>query len=216
MGRVFETSWENFMLFLPNLIAALFVFIIGWFVAVGVGKIISGILYRLKFNDFFEEEKWEKAMDKADIRINPSEFLGSLTKWIIFIVVIWLTVGILGITQFADFMEEVIAYLPNVVAAMLIFVVAVMIGEFFAKMVVAATEKSDFPYSKTAGLIVKAAIWVFAGFAILVQLGIAKELLLALFYGMIAFFALAGGLSFGLGGKEAAGKFIERVKKSLK
>ena len=204
------------MLFLPNLIFALLILIIGWFVALGVGKVISGVLHKLKFNEFFEGEKWEKAMEKANIRINPSEFLGSLVKWIIFIVVIWFAVGILGITQFADFMEEVIAYLPNVVAAILIFVVAVMIADFFSKMVIAASEKSEFPYAKTLGVFVKVAIWVFAAFAILVQLGIARELLLAMFYGLIAFFALAGGLSFGLGGKDAAGKLIEDVKKRMK
>ncbi len=216
MGRVFETSWENFILFLPNLVIALFVFIVGWFAALALGKIVEGILYRLKFNVFFEGKQWEEAMKKADIRINPSEFLGSITKWIIFIVVIGWTVGILGISQFAEFMDDIIAYLPSVVAAMLIFVVAVMIGDFFSKMVVATTEKSKFPYAKTAGALAKVAIWVFAGFAIFVQLGIAKELLLAAFYGLIAFFALAGGLSFGLGGKEAAAKFIERIKKDLK
>lgn len=216
MGRVFETSWENFLLFLPSLIVALFVFILGWFIALAIGKIVGGILYRLRFNDFFEGEKWKEAMEKAEIKINPSDFLGNVVKWIIFIIVIWMTVGILGITQFAEFMEDVIAYLPNVIVAMLIFIVAVMIADFIAKIAVAATEKTDFPYSRTAGVLVKGAIWVFAGFAILVQLGIARELLLAVFYGMVAFFTIAGGISFGLGGKTAAEKFIERVKKSVK
>lgn len=204
------------MLFLPSLVAAIFVFILGWFVALAVGKIIAGLLYRLKFNEFFETPKWEKAMEKAEIRINPSEFLGDVIKWVIFIVVIWLTVGILGFVQFAEFMADIVAYLPNVLIAALIFVVAVMIGDFLGKAVIATSEKSDFPYSKTAGVIVRVAIWVFAGFAILVQLGIATELLLAVFYGLIAFFVIAGGISFGLGGKDVAGKFIEKVKKQVK
>ncbi len=216
MGRVFESFWENFMLFLPSLVAALFVFIIGWFVALASGKIISGLLYRLKFNEFFEGEQWEKAMKKAEIRINPSEFLGNVVKWVIFVIVIWMTVGILGLQQFAIFMNAVVAYLPNVVVAALIFVVAVMIGDFLAKMVIAATEKSEFPYSLTVGAMVKVAIWVFAGFAILVQLGIARELLLAVFYGLVAFFVIAGGLSFGLGGQIAAAKFIDKIKKQVK
>jgi len=216
MGRVFETFWENFMLFLPSLVAALFVFIIGWFVALAVGKITSGILYRLKFNEFFESDKWKKAMEKAEININPSEFLGAIVKWVIFIVVIWLTVGILGLEQFSDFMASVVGYLPNVIVAALIFVVAVMIGDFLSKMVVAATERTEIPYAKTVGAMVKVAIWVFAGFAILVQLGIATELLLAAFYGIVAFLVIAGGISFGLGGQDAAKRLIDRVKKSMK
>lgn len=215
-GRIFETFWENFMFFLPNLIAALFVFILGWFVALAVGKITAGLLYRLKFNDFFENEKWTKAMEKAEITINPSAFLGNVVKWVIFIIVLWMTVGILGFSQFANFMNDVVAYLPNVLIATLIFVVAVMIADFLGKIVIASTERSDFPYSKTAGMIVKVAIWVFAGFAILVQLGIATELLLTVFYGIVGFFVLAGGLSFGLGGKDVAEKVIEKAKKKIK
>jgi hypothetical protein len=216
MGRVFETFWENFMLFLPSLVAALFVFIVGWFIALASGKIISGLLYRLKFNEFFEGEKWEKAMQKAEIRINPSEFLGNVIKWVIFIIVIWMTVGILGLDQFAHFMTDVVAYLPNVIVATLIFVVAIMIGDFLSKLVIAATERSEFPYSVTAGALVKVAIWVFATFAILVQLGIARELLLIAFQGLIAFMVIAGGLSFGLGGKDSAAKFIDKMKKKIK
>ncbi len=216
MGRVFETFWENFMLFLPSLVAALFVFIVGWFIALASGKIVAGLLYRLKFNEFFEGEKWEKAMQKAEIRLNPSEFLGNVIKWVIFIIVIWMTVGILGLSQFAEFMTDVVAYLPNVIVATLIFVVAIMIGDFLSKLVIAATERSDFPYSVTAGALVKVAIWVFASFAILVQLGIARELLLVAFQGLVYFFVIAGGLSFGLGGKDAATKFIDRMKKKIK
>jgi len=216
MGRVVESFWESFMLFLPNLVGALFVFIIGWFVALASGKIIAGLLYRLKFNDFFVGEKWEKAMKKAEIRINPSEFLGNIVKWVIFIIVIWMTVGILGLDQFARFMTDVVAYLPNVIVAALIFVVAVMIGDFLAKMAIAATEKSDFPYSITVGAMVKFAIWIFAAFAILVQLGIARELLLTVFNGLIAFLVIAGGLSFGLGGQDAAAKVIDKIKKKVK
>ncbi len=216
MGRVFETFWENFMLFLPSLIAALFVFILGWFIALAIGKLVAGILYRLKFNEFFAGDKWKKAMEKAEIRINPSEFLGAVTKWVIFLVVVWLTVGILGLEQFSEFMESVVGYLPNVIVAALIFVVAVMIGEFLSKMVIAATERSDVPYAKTLGVLVKVSIWVFAAFAILVQLGIAQELLVIAFQGIVAFFVIAGGLSFGLGGQEAAGKLIQRIKKSMK
>ncbi len=216
IGGVIEEFLKSFFLFFPQIVLALFVFIVGWFIAIAAGKVFSGILYRLKFNDFFKDEKWEKALQKAEMRLNPSEFLGNVVKWVIFILVIWMTVGILELNQFADFMKDIVDYLPNVIIATLIFVVAVMIGDFLAKLVVTATEKSEFPYSKAVGAMVKVAIWVFAIFAILVQLNVATELLLATFYGIIGFFVIAGGLSFGLGGKDAAARLIDKIKKQVK
>ncbi len=214
--NTFESFWEGFLYFLPSLVGAVVVFVLGWFFAVGMGKIISGGLHKVKFNSFFENKKWKEAMDRAEVRVDPSEFLGTLVKWILTIVVIWMTVEILGFNEFALFMKDVVAYLPNVIVAALIFVVAVMVADFLSKIVMATTEKVDFPYAKFTGVIIKTAIWVFALFAILIQLGIARELMLAMFYGLIALISLAGGLAFGLGGKDAATKMIEEMKKKLK
>ncbi len=217
IGRVMENFFEGLMSFIfPNLIVALVIFIVGWFVSLALGKIFAGLLYRLKFNDFFAGDQWKKAMEKAEIRTNPSEFLGNIVKWIAFIVVITITVEVLEFAVFANFMNDIVNYLPNVIVAIFIFVVAVMISEVLAKMTIAATEKSDFPYSRSTGVIVKVAIWIFASFAILVQLGIAEQLLMVMFQGIIAFLVIAGGLSFGLGGQDAAKQFINRMKKMIK
>lgn len=215
-ANTFESFWVGFLSFLPALVGAVAVFILGWFFAIGMGKITAGVLHKIKFNSFFENKKWKEAMDKAEMKVDPSEFLGTLVKWILTIVVIWMAVEILGFNEFALFMKDVVAYLPNVIVAALIFVVAVMVADFLAKIIMATTEKVDFPYAKFAGAIVKTAIWVFALFAILIQLGIARELMLAMFYGLIALVSLAGGLAFGLGGREAASEFIKDVKKKLK
>jgi len=211
-----EGFWESFLAFIPNLIGALIVFIIGWFFAVGVGKLVAGILTKLKFNSFFESESWLDAMEKADIELDVSQFIGAIVKWILIIVALWLSVDILGFTQFAELMEEIVAYLPNVIVAALIFVVAVMVADFLSKIIVATTEKADFVHTQLAGAIVKWAIWLFAIFAILIQLEIASELLETLFQGLVYMIAIAGGLAFGLGGKDAAANMIKKMKDSFK
>lgn len=208
--------WDGFISFIPNLTGALIVLIVGWIVAIAVGKIIGGVLYRLKFNEPFKGEKWNKAMKQANIDINPSDFLGKVIKWIVFILVIWIVADILKLDQVTDFVGSIIAYIPNIIAATLIFIIAVIIGELLSKLIIATIEKSELPYSRMAGTIIKVAIWIFATFAILIQLGIAKDLLMVLFSGLIAFMVIAGGLAFGLGGKDAATKFIETAKKSIK
>ncbi len=211
-----EGIWESFLAFLPSLVGALLVFIIGWFFAVGVGKLVAGVLTKLKFNSFFESESWVEAMKKADMELDISQFIGAIVKWILIIIVLWLSVDILGFSQFAELMEEIVGYLPNVIVAALIFVVAVMVADFLSKIMIATTEKADFVHTGLAGAIVKWAIWFFAIFAILIQLGIASELLETLFEGLVYMVAIAGGLAFGLGGKDAAKDMISKMKKSLK
>lgn len=211
-----EGFWESFLLFLPSLIGSILVFIIGWFFAVGVGKLVAGILTKLKFNSFFESESWSNAMEKADMELDVSQFIGAIVKWILTIVVLWVSVDMLGFSQFAELMGDIVAYLPNVIVAALIFVIAVMVADFLSKIMVATTEKADFVHTGLAGAIVKWAIWFFAIFAILIQLGIANELLETLFEGLIYMIAIAGGLAFGLGGQDAAREMISKMKDSFK
>jgi hypothetical protein len=208
--------WDGFVNFIPNLTGALIVLIVGWIAAIVVGKIIGGILYRLKFNEPFKGEKWDKAMEQANININPSDFLGKVAKWVVFVLVIWIVADILNLEQVTIFVGKIIDYIPNVIAATLIFIIAVIIGELLSKLVIATVEKSEFPYSRLFGTVVKVAIWIVATIAILVELGVAEELLMILFSGLVAFLVIALGLSFGLGGKDAAAKFIETIKKSIK
>ena len=211
-----EGFWESFLAFLPSLVGAILVFIIGWFFAVGVGKLVAGILTKLKFNSFFESESWVDAMDKADMDLDISQFIGAIVKWILIIVVLWISVDILGFSQFAELMGDIVAYLPNVIVAALIFVVAVMVADFLSKIMVATTERADFVHTGLAGAIVKWGIWLFAIFAILIQLGIANELLETLFEGLVYMIAIAGGLAFGLGGQDAAKEMISKMKDSFK
>lgn len=208
--------WQGFIQFIPSLIGALIVFIVGWFVAVGLGKLVSEVLNRIKFNQLFESSSWKKAMDKAELKVSPSDFVGSIVKWVFIIVILQVAVGILGWVGFEDILSRVTTYLPNVVLAALIFVVAVIVADIVAKVVVIATEGANFVYSHIAGEIVRWSIWVFAILVILHQLGVAQPLIETLFTGLVAVLVLAFGLAFGLGGKDTAAAFLEDLRKKLK
>ena len=147
--------WQGFIGFIPSLIGALIVFIIGWFIAIGIGKLVSEILIRIKFNMIFESSGWRKALEKAEVKTSPSEFIGMIVKWILVIVFLMAAVEILGFVRFADFLTGVVGYLGNVVVAALIFVVAVILADILAKIIVATTESVKFEYSHLAGDIVR-------------------------------------------------------------
>ena len=206
----------GFVNFVPVLFGALVVFIIGWFISVGVGKLIADVLKKVRFNQVFERGNWKEALAKADIKVDPAGFVGAIFKWVFVIVFLLAAVDILGLTAFAVFLQGILDYLPNVIVAALIFVVAVVIADIVEKVLRAAVESTQVGYGHLVSIIVKWSIWVFAIIAILIQLQVAVFLLQTLFTGLVAMLAIAGGLAFGMGGRDTAGEILEDVKRKLK
>ena len=215
-SQALQSLWQGFLTFIPILLGAIIIFIIGWFFAGLMGKIVTEVLKRLKFNQIFQRGGWKAAMEKAEIKVDAAGFIGAIVKWVLIIAVLQVAVGILGWTDFAVLLGKVIDYLPNVIVAALIFVVAVVVADILQKVVVAAAESVNFTSTRFAGAIVKWAIWIFAILAILRQLVIVPELVETLFsaivYGVVAIFVIA----FGLGGRDMAGEILMDLKGKLK
>ncbi len=210
-----EDLWLGFADFIPRLLGALVIFLIGWLISVFIGKVIAEVLRKIKFNTLFEKGSMKMALEKADIKVDASGFIGALIKWIFVIVFLMAAVEVLGFIQFASFLSSVLEYLPNVVVAVLIFVVAVIIADLAEKIVRAAVEGTKVGYGNVAGAIVRWSIWIFGVLAILYQLNIAPGLIQSLVMGFIGFLVIAGGLAFGLGGKDAAADLIGKMRKRL-
>jgi len=214
--QALQNLWQGFLSFIPVLLGAIIVFVIGWFISVGVGKLITEILKRVKFNQIFEKGGWKSALEKAEIKVDPSGFIGAIIKWILVIVFLLAAVEILGLIQFAGFLKSVLAYLPNVIVASLIFVVTVILVDIVEKIVRAAVESIKVGYGAMVSAVIKWSIWVFALLAILHQLGIAKPLMETLFTGLVAMLVISLGIAFGLGGKDVAAEILQDVKRKLK
>ncbi len=210
-----QRIWEGFLSFIPDLIAAIVVFIAGWFVAIVIGRLVTEILKKLKFNQAVEKGSWDESLAKANIKVDASEFIGAIIKWILVIVFLQVAVGILGWNEFAGILGNVIAYLPNVIIAVLIFAVTVIIADIVEKVVRVSAERVKVGYGQMISAIVKWAIWLFAIMIILDQLNIGGILPQAIIFGIIGFLALAGGLAFGLGGRDAAAELIKDLKQKF-
>ena len=211
-----QNLWQGFLHFIPALIGAIIVFAIGWFISVVIGKAVSEVLKRLRFNRIFEKGAWKEALEKAEFKVDAAEFVGIVVKWVLVIVFLLAAVEILGLTQFAGFLSAVLAYLPNVVVAAFIFVAAVIIADILEKVVRATVESIRVGYGHIVGVIIRWSIWIFAIFAILVQLKIAQSLLNTLFTGLVGVIVVAAGLAFGLGGREIAAEVLRDLYKKLK
>lgn len=216
---VVQPFLQQLIYFVANILLAIIVFVIGYLVSIGIGKLIAEILKSLKFNKLFEKEGWRKALQKADIDVNPSEFIGAIIKWVFVVVALLITVDILRLTTFAGFLTQVLYYLPNVIVAVLVFVVAIIISDIAEKLVRVAVERLKVGYGFVAASIVKWAIWVFAFFLILGQLLPNNPLITILYtgivYGIVGALSLGVGLAIGLGGKDTAGKIISDMYKKI-
>ena len=214
--QALQNLWQGFLNFIPFLLGAIIVFGIGWFIAIGVGKLISEILKKMRFNQIFEKEGWKNVLAKAEIKVDAAGFIGAIVKWILIIVFLLAAVEILGLPQFAEFLRGILAYLPNVFVAALIFVVAVILADIVEKLIRATIESIRVGYGQVVSVIVKWSIWIFAILAILHQLGIARPFMEILFSGVVAMLVISLGIAFGLGGKDVAAELLRDLKKKLK
>jgi len=206
--------------FLPRLVLAIVVFVVCYLISVGIGRLITEILKGLKFNQLFTKEGWQKALEKAEIKVDPSAFIGAIFKWVFIIVSILLTVDILNLTNFANLVKDVLNYIPNVIVAVLLFVVGVVVADIIEKLVRVSVERMKVGYAGLAASIVKWTIWVFIIFMILDQLlpasGLVQTLYTGIIYGIVIAVAGACALAFGLGGKDAAAEAIDNLKRKIR
>ncbi|HAJ44767.1 TPA: hypothetical protein DCL87_02360, partial [Candidatus Azambacteria bacterium] len=122
---------------------------------------------------------------------------------------------VLGLTQVNVFLQQIIAYLPSVIVAAFILVAAALIANAAYRIVIGSARGADLPSSGLLAGIAKWSIWIFAILAALYQLGIAGPLIQTIFTGFVAMVVIAGGLAFGLGGKDAAARYLEKLKQDI-
>jgi small-conductance mechanosensitive channel len=216
-GEVFSTSlqalWLGFISFVPNLIIAIIVFIIGWVIASVVDKALRQVIGALKVDRLFQSAGVENAMNRAGIKLSVGGFIGSIVKWFIVVVFLMTSLEVIGLTQVNDFLREVVLqYLPQVIIAAFVLILASVISDAMKKIIVGSAKAAGIHSANMLGSIAYYAIWIFAFIIALSQLGVAPTFMQILFTGIIAMLAIAGGLAFGLGGKDAAARSIEKIR----
>jgi len=190
--------WKGFLNFIPSLLAAIIVFVIGWFIAEVIGKLVARILKVLKLNQIFDRANWKEALEAAEIKVNISEFIGGICKWVLVVVFLSVSVEILGLSQFASLLNRLISWLPNLIVAVAIFVVAIIVADILNRLIRASVKKIGVKYGGFLSALVRWAIYIFAGLAILLQLGVTPTIIQTIIVGFVGMIALALGLSFGL------------------
>lgn len=219
-GEVVLTSlqelWTDFLKFSPSLVAAIIVLVAGWIIAVILGKVIAHLASILWVDKGLEKLGVHSGFEKIGIKFNVAGLLGWIVKWFLIIAFLIAAADILGLEQITEFLNKVVLFIPNVIIAVFVLVLGLVIGNFLSNVVRTGVEATQF--RREAGFVSGVAKWsvvVFSFMAALVQLGVAASLIQILFTGFVAMVALAGGLAFGLGGRDVADKILERLREDL-
>ena len=201
------------MAFLPVLLGALIILIVGWIVAKAIRRIVDWLLKTARFDTLADKAGITEILRKGDMKITAREVVSGLVYWLVIIMVLVMVVNALGLPKASDILASLFAYVPKVIAALFVLVVAMFLASFVSGIVRTAAGNANLPKPEIFAGISRWAIIIFAATISLEQLGIAPLLVTTTFNIILGGICLALALAFGLGGKDAAAKYLEGLKK---
>lgn len=207
--------WDTIVSYIPNLLGAIVVFLLGIIVALVLRGVIVKVVALLRIDELAKKLEIKSQFERAGIHLHIGYLFGWIVKWFFVIIALIAATDILGWKQVTEYLQQVVLFIPNVIIAVIILLAGILLANFVSNVVKSAVEAAQLASASFLSGIAKWAILVFSFMVALVQLQIAPELIQVLFTGLVAMLALAGGLAFGLGGKEHAASFLDRLKKDI-
>ncbi len=207
--------WYGFVATVPKILLAIIVFIIGWVIATTLAKLITTAVDALKLDKLFASAGANEALSRAGWHLHIGGVIGWLVKWLIVIAFFMASVNILGLDQVSAFLGEILAYIPQIIIAVLVLVAGTIVADFSRKIISGSAAIANVRSARLIGSIAYYAIWILAIVTALDKLGIFGYFGQILFTGLVFMLALALGLAFGLGGKEAAGRWVGKISEDL-
>jgi small-conductance mechanosensitive channel len=205
MFQPLENALSTFLSYIPQLIGALIILIVGYIVAKVLQAVVGRVLQGIGFDRWMERGGIKQFFDRAETNQTPASIIGALVFWFVFIIAITMAADALGIPQVSVVLAQLIAYIPNIIAAILILILAALLANFISGIVRGATG------SDILASIAQYAIIVYAVFAALTQLGVAVQLTANTFLIVLGAVALAAAIAFGIGGREVAQDILEKA-----
>lgn len=207
--------WGAFVSFLPSFLGAIVVFVIGIFVAAWGKRLVIEVLKLVQLEKLSAVSGFSNYLSKAEIKFSATELIGEIVRWLLLFVFFIAAVEILGLRVVSQVLTNVLSYVPNVVAAALIFGAAFIVAGFVDGLVRGAFASIDHEAARPVGKLARWVVVVVAFFAAVDQLRIAPALIDTFFQGLTWTLVLIFGLSIGLGSKDFVAKLLDEWYKKL-
>lgn len=206
-----NNSVATIISFIPLFLSGFIILLIGIIASTFLRQVVREGLKFIKFEIFLKKYGVPESKDGADW----STILSEIVRWFVIIVFLIPAAQVWGLGRFVDVLNNLLLYLPNVFVAVLLLLVGFVVSKLVYDLIMASVRGLSRDSAKSVAMVGRWAVLVFVFLIVLNQLGIASDLIQILFSGIVAMVAIAGGLAFGLGGKDAAKDIIEKFRKKL-
>ncbi|HEU4621353.1 MAG TPA: small-conductance mechanosensitive ion channel [Burkholderiaceae bacterium] len=204
------TAMALFFAAIPKIIGFLVILFVGWFVASLLGRGVAALLRAVRFNELAQRSGFTDFVHHMGIKTDAAGTIAELSKWFVRLIALVVAFDALGLPAVSDVLRQLLLWLPNVVVALVVLVIAGLIASALSNLVRGATSEAGFENPELLAKIASVAVWAFGIVVAVNQIGIATTLVNTLFMAVVGAAALALGLAFGLGGRETAGQIVRR------
>ena len=211
-----EAMWTRVLGFLPTLVSVLLILIIGWILAAIAKKVITRFLKLARLDTVSEKIGIANILTKGDINYTLSEIMGVIIYWLLMLVVLLAAVNALQLTVAAELLNQVILYVPNVIASVFILVLGIFFASIMANTVRTAAANAGIPQARSLGQFSQVIVVIFTIVEALKQLRIDTSIIELLIKATLAALALGIGLAIGLGCKDMAARYVGSLIDSFK
>jgi hypothetical protein len=199
----------DFMAFIPKLLGALVILLVGWLIAKAVQALVTKGLQVVRFNQIADRAEIDQFLVRAGVHADPASVVGRLAYWFLMLIFFVAAFSALGLPQVSGVLEQIIGFIPNLVVALVILLLGALAANFVANLVRGTTGTARVGDPDLLATIARSAILVFAVLMAFDQLEIAPTIVNTLWMALIGMVAVAGALAFGLGGRDLAGRLLE-------
>ncbi len=208
----FLNVWGSVIGFLPSLIGALVILVLGLIVAAVVRYLVEQVVRAIRLDVLLRNVGVEAYFSRAGFSLNSAKFFGHLFYWFVVVVFVVAITDALRLYDVSLFLRQVVEYIKNIIVAILVMLITVVIANFVRSLVRASVMSARLEAAKFLGTLSWWAIVVFGLLVALYELNVAQDIVKAVVTGLIYMFTIAGGIAFGLGGKDYAAHLIERLR----
>ncbi len=197
-----QSALDQTIAALPGLLGAIIVLVIGWILSGWAARAVSAAIRTAGADRMFEQAG-------GGDQLVPSSATGEIVKWLVRLAALLIAASLVGLARVGDLVNAIVLWLPNLIVAAIILLVAPVLGKFLRSVIEVGAGQAGFSNARVLGRLVEMAVMVFAVVIAVNQVGIAADLIQTLFTGIVAALALAFGIAFGMGGRGVAEKITE-------
>ncbi len=202
--------------FLPRLFSSFLIFILGILISKWLRSLTLKSLHLLKFDAFAKDKKVKKFLAEAEITQKIEEAIASLVKWVVILVFFIAALNVLGLTTISNLLFNLVAYLPNVLSAIVVLALGILLAGLMESLVKGALASIDIKTSRLMGKITSYVVVVIAFLVAISELNIAQNFINIIFMGFVTTISLGFGLALGLGGKDLVSQILNDWYRDLK